>query len=195
MLGEDKYNAEIAQARESHPSVPLHVIKAVIATESSWDPKAFNPEVGSARGPSRGLMQLTMPTAEGIGYGGTQDNLFIPAINIFYGTKLLAENYQHTGAWDKAVSMFNGGYRPSLGFGEPVRREGVRCMGRIVPIGEFCNQRHINRFLQHAAYYARKEGEPRVTPDAPMQVLRAGGAGFWGVIAVIGVILARTFRR
>ena len=195
MLGEDKFNAEIAQARETYPDVPVHIIKAVIATESSFDPKAFNPETGSPTGPSRGLMQITMPTARGLGFTGSESNLFLPSINIFYGTKLLSENFAYTGAWDKAVSMYNGGYRPELGFGEPIRTPGVRCMGRIVPVGQFCNQKHVDRFLKHAQYFARKEGEPRVTPVVAMPVTQAGGAGFWGVLALIGMILARAFGR
>lgn len=153
---ETKFDGYIARARSDFPNVPSWVIKAVIATESCFDPGAYNPETGSATGASRGLMQVTELTAKGLGYTGSPEGLRAPSTNIYYGTKLLSQLYK--GDWLDAVSAYNGGYRPHLGFGSRMERTGVRCMGRIVPIGEYCNQKHVTRFARHAKYFAAKEG-------------------------------------
>jgi len=153
---EHRFDAYIARARSDFPDVPSWVIKAVIATESCFDPNAYNPELGSDTGASRGLMQVTEKTARGLGFTGHPDNLRNPATNIYYGTKLLSQLYK--GDWRDAVSAYNGGYRPHLGFGKRMERRGVRCMNRIVPIGEYCNQKHVTRFERHAKYFAAKEG-------------------------------------
>jgi hypothetical protein len=162
---ENKFDVYIARAQSNFPDVPTWVIKAVIATESCFDPGAYNPEVGSVTGASRGLMQVTELTAKGLGFTGHVDNLRTPATNIYYGTKLLSQLFK--GNWLDAVSAYNGGYRPHLGFGAPMERRGVRCMGRIVPVGEYCNQKHVNRFMLHSKYFAAKEGV-RLPFVAPM---------------------------
>ena len=161
---ENKFDAAIQSARRSFPDVPTWVIKGVIATESCFDPGAYNPETGSATGASRGLMQMTEKTASGLGFTGSPNKLNDPATNVYYGTKLLSQLYK--GDWRDAVSAYNGGYRPQLGFGARMQRSGVRCMGRIVPIGEYCNQKHVDRFMKHAKYFAAKEGAtlPFVAP-------------------------------
>jgi hypothetical protein len=153
---ENKFDRDIGLARQEFPDVPVWVIKAVIATESCFDPGAYNPELGSTTGASRGLMQVTEQTARGLGFTGDISKLKTPTVNIYYGTKLLSQLYK--GDWRNAVSAYNGGYRPHLGFGAPIERAGVRCMGRIVPVGEYCNQKHVDRFMKHAKYFAAQEG-------------------------------------
>lgn len=153
---ETKFDAYIHRARQQFPDVPSWVIKAVIATESCFDPGAYNPETGSPTGASRGLMQVTEKTAQGLGFSGSPNRLNDPATNIYYGTKLLSQLYK--GDWRDAVSAYNGGYRPHLGFGARMERKGVRCMGRVVPVGEYCNQKHVERFMKHAKYFAAKDG-------------------------------------
>src|SRR5438034_7663401 len=66
--------------------VPEAWIRAVIQTESSWNPSAHpSPNDGY------GLMQVLRTTAIALGYTGVPEGLFDPQINIDLGTKLLAE--------------------------------------------------------------------------------------------------------
>jgi len=65
-------------------AVPDAWIKAVIDTESGWNPDASNPA-----DPSYGLMGITLPTAKDMGYTGTSSGLFDPYVNIHYGTAYL----------------------------------------------------------------------------------------------------------
>lgn len=186
---ENKWDREIREASTAFPSVPVYIVKAVIAQESRFNETAYNPEKGKPTGPSRGLMQMTERTARALGYGGTVENLMLPAINIYYGTQLLSENFRRAGNWPGTVSAYNGGFRSALGFGTPMRRTGVRCMGRIVPIGEFCNQTHVDKVLRYAAYFAEKEGVPQAA--LPFSVPPLAGAGMMPLIAVLvaGAIL------
>lgn len=83
------FDDEIRASSVRH-RIPEAWIRATIATESNWDPRAFRaePQIGDA---SRGLMQLLERTARGLGYRGDVDGLFDPETNIDLGTKLLAQ--------------------------------------------------------------------------------------------------------
>ena len=77
------FDLAIHEAHANYPNVPVVIIKGVIATESSFNPKA------KAKGSSaRGLMQLTRAAAQDVGtpYG----SLFDPRTNIFAGTRYLS---------------------------------------------------------------------------------------------------------
>lgn len=151
------YDTYIKRAINDFPQVPSYIVKAVIAAESSFNPKAYREEP-KIKDASRGLMQLLAGTARAIGYYGDPEGLFSPGVNIYYGTKLLSQNYAKAGNWPDAISAYNGGFRPHLGFGSPVRQPGVRCMGRTIPVGNYCNQRYVDKVLSYAAYYAGREG-------------------------------------
>jgi soluble lytic murein transglycosylase-like protein len=71
-------------------NVPEAWIRAVIETESSWNPNAFRaePKINDA---SYGLMQLLYRTAKSLGYNGDADGLYDPAVNIDLGSKLLGQ--------------------------------------------------------------------------------------------------------
>ena len=89
--------------------VPESWIKAVIETESSWNPDAFRaePRINDA---SYGLMQLLYRTAKGLGYTGTKDGLYDPATNIDLGTKLLGNLRQRLGDdFQRVYSAYNSG--------------------------------------------------------------------------------------
>lgn len=154
---ENKYDTYIQRAIHDFPNVPKYIVKAVIAHESGFNEKAFRdePKIGDA---SRGLMQLLSRTARALGYGGDPEGLFSPGVNVYYGTKLLSQNFERAGIWPDALSAYNGGFRPELAFGSVARRAGINCMGRVVPIGEYCNQSYVDTVLRHAAYFASKEG-------------------------------------
>lgn len=98
-------------------------VKALIAKESAFNPAAVRgePHLGDA---SVGLMQLLYSTARGLGFPGPIGDpvqltgLFSPGANIYTGAKYLWRQLQNTGGnLDAAFSAYNGGYRPSLGFG------------------------------------------------------------------------------
>lgn len=154
----NRFDSIIREAIKQFPNVPMYIIKGVIQTESGFKERAYNPETSVPNDASRGLMQLLFKTAQGLGFRGTPEQLFLPSTNIYYGVKLLSDNFKRAGDWPRALSAYNGGFRPSLGFGEPINRAGVRCMGRVVPIGEFCNQSYVNKTLRNAAVFASEEG-------------------------------------
>lgn len=104
---------QIISAAALEWSVPEDWIRATIATESNWDPQAFRdePKIGDA---SRGLMQLLLTTARGLGYEGAPEGLFDPATNISLGTQLLADLRRRYGTDPRDVySAYNSG-RPKL---------------------------------------------------------------------------------
>lgn len=90
-------------------NVPEPWIRAVIATESSWNPKAYRaePQIHDA---SYGLMQLLLRTAQGLGYTGDGPGLYDPDTNIQLGTKLLGQLRSRFGDDVQAVySAYNSG--------------------------------------------------------------------------------------
>lgn len=106
--------------------VPEVWIRAVIDTESSWDPNAYRaePQINDA---SYGLMQLLVRTARGLGFAGDAEDLYDPAINIDLGTKLLGDLRSRYGDdFRRIYSAYNSGkpdlYRTSSGVGKNVSR-------------------------------------------------------------------------
>lgn len=87
--------------------VPRSVIFAVIKTESS-----FRPDAVSHAG-AKGLMQLTPDTFDWLqtktGESYSVEDLHEPAVNIRYGTMLLAMLYNEFGRWDTAYAAYNAG--------------------------------------------------------------------------------------
>lgn len=93
--------------------VPEVWIRAVIETESAWNPNAFRaePQINDA---SRGLMQLLMRTARGLGFAGSENDLFDPDTNIDLGTKLLGDLRRKYGDdFRRIYSAYNSG-KPDL---------------------------------------------------------------------------------
>lgn len=186
---ENAYDA-IVNAEEASQGVPRALIKAVIGQESAFVPTAKRVEakIGDA---SLGLMQLLSRTAKALGYTGTPEpGLFDPAINIHYGTTLLAQNLNRAnGDIARAVSAYNGGWRESIGF------------GRQLPNGQFRNQDYVSRVLANLKYFRDLEAQPvPVTAEQQASVAAAGeraGAVTAALIsvAVLGILLYMRSRK
>lgn len=159
----------LAQQAGSRYGVDPAVILAVIAIESRFDPDAIRGEP-HLNDSSYGLMQLLGTTARGLGYTGAPAGLFDPARNIDLGARLVADILAaRRGDVAKMFSEYNGGYRPSLGFGEPAtkpitglclaRNAKGECIKAVnVPVGRFGNQDHVDRGLAAWADFRKALG-------------------------------------
>jgi soluble lytic murein transglycosylase-like protein len=107
VLPEARYDAEIASAVESVREVyrvPVPLVKAVIAVESAWNPRA------RSRAGARGLMQVMPATAAKVAVRA--DDLFDPGANIVAGTRVLAVLLRHyRGDVVSALVAYNAGPR------------------------------------------------------------------------------------
>lgn len=99
---------EVAAARYN---VPSSWVRAVIETESSWNPNAHNASDPTG---AYGLMQILYRTAQALGYSGPPEGLYDPALNIDLGTKLLGQLRQSYGDdFRRVYSAYNSG-KPDL---------------------------------------------------------------------------------
>jgi len=97
----DHLDQIVQQAAERHNLDPA-LVKAVISTESGWNPTAIS------RKGAVGLMQLIPETAERFGVG----NAFDPAQNVEGGTSYLKELLDHyNGDLTKTLAAYNAGER------------------------------------------------------------------------------------
>jgi len=97
----DHLDQIVQQAAERHNLDPA-LVKAVISTESGWNPTAIS------RKGAVGLMQLIPETAERFGVG----NAFDPAQNVEGGTSYLKQLLDHyNGDLTKTLAAYNAGER------------------------------------------------------------------------------------
>jgi hypothetical protein len=128
--------------------VPEGLILATIGQESGWNRKALRLEK-KIHDASYGLMQILYRTARQLGYKGERgeadklSGLFDPAVNIDLGTKLLAQNRHIAGNWSGAISAYNGGWRPHLGFGRPATEDLSICLARHQLTGDCIKRREV----------------------------------------------------
>ena len=94
----EHYDGLIELASETH-GIPAALVKAVIATESAFDPSAVSPK-GAI-----GLMQLMPGTARELGV----DEAFDSEQNVHGGTRYLRELYDRYGDWLRALAAYNAG--------------------------------------------------------------------------------------
>lgn len=159
------YDNEIRALATAY-QVPPNLVKAVIMVESAWNPNAIRGEAHLADA-SRGLMQVLYSTAKSLGYVGSPEGLFDPAQNINIGTRLLRRLHDQLGNWTDAISAYNGGIRPSLGFGARATAPVTVCLARDargdcarwrdVPVGEYGNQEYVDKVM--AAWGRLNEGK------------------------------------
>lgn len=167
----------------SRYNVPVSLIKAIIGTESAFRPTAYRGEVAIGDG-SIGLMQILLNTARGEGYTGPVGSpsllsgLYDPPTNIVYGTAYLASCLSRTGSVSDAISAYNGGVRPDLGFGAVATRQVTVCLARdatgkciqtktVMP-GHYANEDYVGKVLGNLAYFEQQtHTTPTVIPASP----------------------------
>jgi soluble lytic murein transglycosylase-like protein len=75
--------AMIASKAHKH-GVPVELAHAIVTVESNYNPRAHG------GGATLGLMQIKHPTARGMGFTGTAQDLYDPATNLEWGMRYLA---------------------------------------------------------------------------------------------------------
>jgi len=197
---EDAYDGVIVPIARQE-GVPAALVKAVIAHESRFIPTAYRGEPHLGDG-SRGLMQLLFTTArDELGFRGDPQGLFDPATNIALGIRYLAmQRARVGGSWPEAISAYNGGYRPAIGFGRRATRALEICLRRDatghclelrqVPVGEFANQPYVDTVLKYWDHYRPIDTPPPPPPSAAPErggcalvlTLPAAAAGLWQLL-------------
>ncbi|MBX4335060.1 lytic transglycosylase domain-containing protein [Bartonella raoultii] len=71
--------------------VPVNLVHAVVSIESN-----YKAQIKGAAG-EIGLMQIKPSTARGLGFNGSVQDLYDPAINLEYGMRYLAQAYKLSG--------------------------------------------------------------------------------------------------
>lgn len=125
------YDLMIVEAARAH-GVPPALVKAVVASESSFNPKAV-----SAKG-AQGLMQLMPATARSL---GVEQPLHVEQ-NLDGGVRYLRSLIDRYGDWSRAIAAYNAGPRA------------VDRYGGIPPYAE--TREYVDRVL---TYYRRYHGD------------------------------------
>lgn len=185
---ENTWNAAVQRASERY-GVPTALIKAIIGQESAFRPTAYRVEA-AIQDASIGLMQILYSTARGMGYTGPVGDvsqltgLYHPDTNIMFGTAFLDSQLNRSGGNIRdAISAYNGGWRPDLGFGRVAKTALTVCLmrdttgkcirTRAVPVGEYANQPYVNAVMANYQYFLDQEKMFKVSGTPPP----IGGSG------------------
>jgi hypothetical protein len=183
---EDFYDDIVAETAAKYStvaaSIPVELLKAFIALESNFNPRASRaepqlPAVHNIPGlehggdKSYGLMQVLYRTAWAMGYRGTPEGLFNPHTSIDLGTRYLADNIRaakaHGFGLDSAISAYNAGGsadRPGDGKRQTTRKDGRAPSGTFAP---FVNQPYVNRILSYYRHFQVRTAEAAGHPPPP----------------------------
>lgn len=181
--GENDYDTMVAAAAIQY-GVDGDLIKAVIGQESGFNSRAFRPEPTPYIG-SYGLMQLLPSTAAQFGFSShNNDDLFAPWTNVLIGAAYLSSLLRQLTDVPSAISAYNGGVRPALGFGAPSRTTQVVCLARdasgkciqsvTVRPGQFANQQYVDNVLANLSYFKSQAPVTPPTPTAPATPVLTG---------------------
>lgn len=148
----NQFDPIIWDAARRH-NVDAALVKAIVAAESSFRPRAFRdePRINDA---SYGLMQTLYATAKDMGYRGAPEGLYDPATSIEFGTRYLAKQLRrYNGNVPFAVAAYNSG--------TAYERD-----------GRFVNQSYVDRVLRfyeryHAELEKEKDAGVRLRPGSP----------------------------
>lgn len=122
---------DLIYAASEQYGVPFTWIKAVIGTESDFNPNAYRaePQINDA---SRGLMQILLRTAKGYGFSGPESGLFDPETNIGVGTRFLEDLISKYGLDFSAVySAYNSGSPTAYKTNSSVAQHVNRALGYL----------------------------------------------------------------
>lgn len=184
-VNENAYDTFIDDAIASNGSVVTRaLVKAMIAVESSFNPKAYRLEA-KINDASRGLMQILLRTARGVGFTGQPDELFDPKTNITYGVKFLSSLVRSKkGDMLAAISAYNNGNGKRAKVTTPVclaRDKDGKCIRTyIAQPGQFFNQPYVDKVVKTLAYFGGS------IPSVQPKNLNALGA-----LLVMGIVLAK----
>lgn len=134
---------DIIKERSAENGVPWAMTKAIIAKESSFNPRAYKeePQIPDA---STGLMQVLLGTAKRLGFALDINALADPATNIEYGTKLLSQNLARAGGdFRIAVAAYNAGW-------SKVRKNDAPRDSK----GRFINESYVDDVQVYYGYFA-----------------------------------------
>ena len=194
---QDTYRDAIESAAATH-GIPRGLAYGLVAQESGFRPGAFRSEptykclaTGTVGDASYGLTQVLYCTAFGLGYAGQPAGLFDPATNLELGYRYLASLLRARDSTAAALSNYNGGYRPGLGYGA-ARADGT-----------YANQAYVDGVLEKAAYFdsylAARDGVPAGSSSSaadPGNLAGAGGLLGWILSgAIFTAVLARLRKR
>jgi len=151
----NQYDRIIWEAGKKHAVDPA-LIKAIVAAESNFNPKAHRnePKINDA---SYGLMQTLLGTARWMGYTGPSDGLYVPENSIEFGTRYLKHQLvRYNGQTRFAVAAYNSG--------TAYQKEN----------GQFSNQPYVDRVMRYYDQFklerdlqGGKEGAtPHITPGS-----------------------------
>jgi soluble lytic murein transglycosylase-like protein len=207
----ERWRDVVVDAIEQQGSpIPAELALAIIEAESTGNPHAYRGEAAISDG-SIGLMQILYGTARGQGYAGSAGDktaltgLFDPATNIYYGVAFLTSLWNQLGNAADVASAYNGGVRPSIGFGATVTKPTTVCLERdsngkcvrtfTAQPGQYGNQSYVDHVLRAMQTYAGTEGLPPVeitgTPDGTTTVAALGGVVALGIL---GALIMRAMR-
>ncbi len=116
-----------------------NLIRAVIKTESNWDPNAERDEP-RIKDKSYGLMQVLLGTARMVANNQsiTPTHLRQPTLNVLLGSKYLRQQLDKY-SFDDAISAYNAG----------------RPLYSILPWRRFANQAYVDKVKSNYTYYQK----------------------------------------
>lgn len=181
---EHAYDAIIDAEVSTAPGIDRALVQAMIATESGFKPSAYREEP-SINDASRGLMQILLKTARGVGFTGAADQLYDPAINIRYGVKHLAGLVKAKSDVWAAVSAYNNGNGKRATSTVTVcdaRDAAGRCVrSHVAKAGEFFNQPYVDKVKGFYSYFSGG-------------VAQAGAGGALAVLLLFALVMGRFVR-
>lgn len=175
----NKYD-QIVFAASVNYEVEVPLIKAVIMTESSFQPNAYRAEPAIKDG-SYGLMQLLFRTAVSLGFPNDpaqHARLFDPPTNIDLGVKLLSQLQKRYSDVDEIYAAYNAGVARRNDAGQFVNSKGDTGV-----------QKRVDKFMTHYAFFKKEwedtggaitESEAEIEGQAPPAAL--------GTLVVVGVL-------